>query len=70
MMNAVEYARENHYQAVACGHIHCIEDEIIDGIRYLNTGSWTEKPLCWLEVTDTELNLREMNGTKDVQSGV
>lgn len=44
MMNAVEHARENGYSAVVCGHTHYVEEHIVDGIRYINTGSWTEEP--------------------------
>lgn len=42
--NAMEYARENGYKLVACGHTHQIEDVVSsDSIRYINTGCWTEK---------------------------
>ena len=40
--NAVRYARRHGYAAVTCGHTHYPEDRMIDGIRYLNTGCWTE----------------------------
>ncbi len=42
--NAVEHARENDYESVACGHVHYPEDMIVNGIHYLNTGAWTESP--------------------------
>jgi len=57
MMNAVEYAKRNGYRAVTCGHTHCVEDLMVDGIRYINTGSWTEKPLCWLYVDEQNIGL-------------
>ena len=41
-INAVRFAREQGYPAIACGHVHLSEDSIVDGIRYLNTGCWTE----------------------------
>jgi len=57
--NSVEYAKENGYSAVTCGHTHQVEDVTMDGVRYINTGSWTEPPVYYLEVTDTEINLKE-----------
>lgn len=56
-MNAIEYARENGYQAVTCGHTHSVDDVVVDGIRYLNTGAWTEPPHTCLIVGDAELEL-------------
>jgi UDP-2,3-diacylglucosamine pyrophosphatase LpxH len=56
-MNAVEYARENGYGAVTCGHTHYAEDTLIDGIRYINTGAWTEPPGYCLDVTDGGMQL-------------
>lgn len=55
--NAVEYARENGYQAITCGHTHYMEDLDLNGIRYINTGAWTEKPIYCLQVTDSEMKL-------------
>jgi UDP-2,3-diacylglucosamine pyrophosphatase LpxH len=60
-MNAIEYAKENGFAAVACGHTHFVEDRVIDGIRYLNTGSWTEVPVCYVDVTDDDLKLVVFN---------
>lgn len=42
---AVRYAREKGYRTIVCGHLHYAEDTMMDGIRYLNTGSWTEEPI-------------------------
>jgi UDP-2,3-diacylglucosamine pyrophosphatase LpxH len=59
MRNAIEYARENGYTAVTCGHTHFTEDVVVDGIRYINTGSWTELPAYYLWVDDTQMELRQ-----------
>ena len=59
-MNAVEYAREEKFEATTCGHTHYVEDRVIDGIRYINTGSWTEPPVFYLDVTDDEIKLVEV----------
>lgn len=49
-LNAIEHAKENGYPVVACGHTHFAEDRLQDGIRYINTGAWTEKTLYYLSV--------------------
>ena len=56
-MNAVEHAKENGFEAATCGHTHTIEDRVIGGIRYLNTGAWTERPLMCLSVSDGRIEL-------------
>ena len=58
MINAVTYAMENGYEAVTCGHTHYPEDIIFNGIRYINTGSWTEYPVFYLQVTSNGLYLK------------
>ena len=59
MTNAVRFARENGYEGIACGHIHTREDLVIGGIRYINTGTWTETPTFYLEVSEDGMALRE-----------
>lgn len=56
-LNAVEYARENGFESITCGHTHYAEDLVVDGIRYINTGAWTERPLYALRVNDTSMEL-------------
>lgn len=58
--NALEHAREQGYAVVACGHVHHHEDSVSsDGIRYLNTGAWTETPSYCIIVKDDEIVLAE-----------
>jgi UDP-2,3-diacylglucosamine pyrophosphatase LpxH len=61
MFNAVNCAKENGYDAVTCGHTHYPEDRVINGIRYLNTGAWTESPAFYLLVTPGELTLQKID---------
>ena len=61
MMNAVQCAVENNYEAVTCGHTHYAEDRLFNGIRYLNTGSWTEFPAFYLLVTAEEITLKAID---------
>lgn len=56
--NAVKFARENGCPAVTCGHTHYAEDAEIEGIRYINTGSWTETPIHFLVIEDDNLQLK------------
>ena len=60
-LNAVSCAAENGFEAVACGHTHYAEDIAIDGIRYLNTGAWTELPAHYLHITADEITLNKVD---------
>jgi len=40
--NAMAYARARGLRAATCGHTHHPEAREVDGIRYFNTGCWTE----------------------------
>lgn len=57
--NAVQFAKKHGCRTVACGHTHYPEDAVIDGVRYVNTGSWTEEPFCCLFVDDGVMELRK-----------
>jgi UDP-2,3-diacylglucosamine pyrophosphatase LpxH len=59
MRNAVNFALENGYDAVTCGHTHFAEDIVLNGIRYINTGAWTEFPAFFLLITDNEMSLEK-----------
>jgi UDP-2,3-diacylglucosamine pyrophosphatase LpxH len=61
MMNAVDCALENGFEVVTCGHTHYPEDRIFNGIRYINTGAWTETPAFYLRVTDDEITLNRVD---------
>jgi UDP-2,3-diacylglucosamine pyrophosphatase LpxH len=43
---AIEYARSRGCNAVTCGHTHLPLVAESDGIRYINSGTWTERPPC------------------------
>jgi UDP-2,3-diacylglucosamine pyrophosphatase LpxH len=61
MMNAIKCAKENNYKAITCGHTHYSEDVVFDGVRYVNTGAWTETPIFYLLVTDEEMTLQPID---------
>jgi len=60
-LNAVSCAIENGFEAVTCGHTHYPEDMVVDGIRYINTGAWTELPTHYLHVTKDGITLNTVD---------
>jgi len=61
MQNAIRYARTHGFAAVTCGHTHYAEIATVDGILYLNTGSWTETPSYAIVVADKAVTLHEID---------
>lgn len=59
--NAVKCAIENGVEAITCGHTHYVEDTLCEGVRYINTGAWTEQPLCHILVTEDSIELIRRN---------
>ncbi len=57
--SAIEFARAvRHCDHVTCGHTHrpLVAEE--DGVRYFNTGTWTERPPCpYVTVKGAEVRL-------------
>lgn len=64
MRNAVRCAKANRFAAVTCGHTHYPEDTRVDGVRYINTGSWTETPTFYLSVTQNAMRLKMASGCR------
>ena len=61
MRNAVSFAAENGFEAVTCGHTHFAEDILLNGVRYINTGAWTEFPAHFLSVTPQNIVLNRLD---------
>lgn len=55
--NALRAAQRSGFEAIACGHTHAPMDLRGDGHRYINTGAWTEKPLHYLLISETDIRL-------------
>ncbi len=60
--NALEYARAHGCRAVTCGHTHHPETREGDGVRYFNTGCWTEDATHILNVENGHIGLDEFRG--------
>jgi UDP-2,3-diacylglucosamine pyrophosphatase LpxH len=57
--SAIEYARAQGCRYVTCGHTHLPVVAEEGGVRYLNTGTWTERPPCpFVAVRGAEVALR------------
>jgi UDP-2,3-diacylglucosamine pyrophosphatase LpxH len=54
---ALRVARVQGFGAVTCGHTHAAMDLQAGGVRYLNTGAWTEAPHHFIAVTPEEIRL-------------
>lgn len=55
--NAVDCALEGGFGAITCGHTHYAEDSIYKGVRYINTGTWTEEPLHYVSICPDAIRL-------------
>jgi UDP-2,3-diacylglucosamine pyrophosphatase LpxH len=61
MLDAVKLAKEKGFGAITCGHTHYPEDRNVQGVRYINTGAWTEYPPHYLMVNDREIRLKRVD---------
>ena len=59
--DAVHHARAGgDVHVVHCGHTHQPIDKVVDGVRYVNSGSWTDKPSQYVTIDHAgEATLRE-----------
>ena len=67
MLNAVNYARKNGFKAVTCGHTHYAEEQFVNGIQYINTGAWTERPAYYLRLADDSIELKKVVNPSNLQ---
>ena len=57
MYSAIDHGKAQHFTTVVCGHVHYAEDSLVEGIRYVNLGSWTESPSYCLLVDGESITL-------------
>jgi UDP-2,3-diacylglucosamine pyrophosphatase LpxH len=55
---ARDYARKKGCSTVCCGHTHLAVSKDAEGIRYFNSGCWTELPCTYLAVKEGDIQLR------------
>jgi UDP-2,3-diacylglucosamine pyrophosphatase LpxH len=55
---AVHHARKLGYQGIIAGHTHFCDDEWLDDIHYLNSGSWVDHPCNYVMATNDRVQLR------------
>ena len=55
--NAVRVIEQSGFEAITCGHTHAAMDIERGGKRYINTGAWTERPLHYVRVNTTSIEL-------------
>ena len=56
--NALRKASISGHKADTCGHTHAAMDICEDGLRYFNTGAWTEEPLYYLLIDQSQIILK------------
>lgn len=61
-------ARRRGVSAIACGHVHYAEDSVVDGIRYLNTGAWTEEPVYCVAGDDQRIEFVDVGRVLNCRS--
>ncbi|MCX6139340.1 MAG: hypothetical protein NTX15_00650 [Candidatus Kapabacteria bacterium] len=59
--DAALYGRKHHNaDVVFCGHTHRSVDMITEGVRYLNSGCWTDKPSQYITISHSgDIAIRE-----------
>ena len=56
--HAIDCAVRDGFTTITCGHTHYAEDVISRGVRYVNTGAWTEEPVHYLLLNGAAIHLR------------
>ena len=57
MRKAASHAARNGFPCIVCGHMHMPADTMVNGVRYINTGTWTEWPAHYVLVDDSSVSL-------------
>lgn len=69
MEKACEYARSKGFRNVTCGHTHHALEEDVSGVRYVNSGTWTESAPCpFVAIVGTSIHLEYWPKSAPVES--
>ena len=55
--SVVRYAKQQGFDGVICGHVHCAASKTIDGIAYLNCGDWVDSCTGIIEHLDGRMEV-------------
>jgi len=58
---AIAYAQEREAQFIFCGHTHRAEQYLRHGVRYFNSGSWTEEICHLIAIGEQGVNIHIFN---------
>jgi UDP-2,3-diacylglucosamine pyrophosphatase LpxH len=59
--DAIRYGMSKGAHYVFCGHIHQAMSVTIDGIQYLNSGCWTDRPANYISIDKDGVELHELD---------
>lgn len=57
----VELAKKRGYDGIMIGHLHIPESTVIDGIHYVNSGSWTQSQCTFIGIRNEEVALYDFD---------
>jgi UDP-2,3-diacylglucosamine pyrophosphatase LpxH len=66
MDKAKKYAEKHGYDIVICSHTHHAMEDISGPVLYYNTGSWTEIPCNYLEITDGHVTICDYHEPEEI----
>ena len=67
--DAVRFARKKGFEVITCGHAHHPEDRVIQSVRYINTGAWTDYPVFYLLVNEKDISLNRFDDSVGITEG-
>jgi UDP-2,3-diacylglucosamine pyrophosphatase LpxH len=62
----IPHARERGCIGFIAGHTHYPDDEMVDGLRYLNTGCWVDSPCTYVRIQRGRAELLRWDETAPV----
>jgi UDP-2,3-diacylglucosamine pyrophosphatase LpxH len=65
---AARYARSVGCEGIIAGHTHFSDDEWLEGVHYLNTGCWVDRPCTYVEARDNDVRLRHWDEAGQVRA--
>lgn len=57
-LSAIKYALENKANYIFCGHTHKASQETKNGIKYFNSGCWTDAPCTFITIDGEKIQIQ------------